>query len=66
VPGGDYTLEVRPETENNHGEVVAEFDVSVEGGTAYSTFATGYVEPSGEQPALGLLAAVDGRTGGDS
>jgi hypothetical protein len=63
VPGGEYTLELRPDTEDNDGDVVAAFDVRVEGGRAYSTFATGYLDPSGEQPAFDLLAAVDGRTG---
>ncbi|MDS0473716.1 DUF4397 domain-containing protein [Natrinema sp. 1APR25-10V2] len=46
VPGGEYTLEVRPATENNDGEVVATFDVAPEAGTVYTAFAVGYLEPS--------------------
>ncbi|MEM4782527.1 MAG: DUF4397 domain-containing protein, partial [Halalkalicoccus sp.] len=42
VPEGAYTLEVRPADEE---EAVAEFDVEVAAGTAYSAFAVGYVEP---------------------
>ncbi|WP_327052071.1 DUF4397 domain-containing protein [Halomicrococcus gelatinilyticus] len=45
VPAGDYTLEVRPATEDDDGEVVAEFDVSLEGGTVYTAFAAGYLNP---------------------
>lgn len=61
VPAGDYTLEVRPATEDNDGEVVTTFDVSVEGGTAYSAFAAGYLSPD-EAPAdvpFDLLVAAD-------
>lgn len=50
VPGGEYTLEVRPATENNDGDVVAAFDVAPESGTVYSAFAVGYLEP-GSAPA---------------
>ncbi|QCC58279.1 DUF4397 domain-containing protein [Natrinema thermotolerans] len=50
VPGGDYTLEVRPATETNDGDVVATFDVAPEGGNVYSAFAVGYLEP-GSAPA---------------
>lgn len=45
VPAGSYTLEVRPATENNDGEVVATFPVDVEAGTVYSALAIGYLEP---------------------
>ncbi|OAQ51771.1 hypothetical protein HTG_15425 [Natrinema mahii] len=45
VPGGDYTLEVRPATETNDGDVVATVDVAPEGGSVYSAFAVGYLEP---------------------
>ena len=45
VPAGDYTLEVRPATEDDDGEVVAEFDVSLEGSTVYTAFAAGYLNP---------------------
>ena len=40
-----YTLEVRPATEDNDGDVVATFDVEPEAGTVYSAFAVGYLEP---------------------
>ncbi len=42
VPGGSYTLGVRPA---GGEETVAEFDVEVAGGTVYSAFAVGYLEP---------------------
>ncbi|MFU8869066.1 DUF4397 domain-containing protein [Natronococcus sp.] len=45
VPAGEYTLEVRPATEDNDGDVVAEFDVAPEAGNVYSAFAVGYLEP---------------------
>ncbi|TYL40251.1 hypothetical protein CV102_01325 [Natronococcus pandeyae] len=45
VPAGDYTLEVRPATECNDGDVVAEFDVSPGAGNVYTAFAVGYLEP---------------------
>jgi len=50
VPGGDYTVQVRPDTESNDGEVAAEFDVSLEGGQVYTAFAAGYLNPA-EAPA---------------
>jgi hypothetical protein len=46
VPGGEYTLEVRPATETNDGDVVGTFDVAPEGGSVYTAFAVGYLEPS--------------------
>jgi len=45
VPGDDYTLEVRPATETNDGDVVATFDVAPESGSVYTAFAVGYLEP---------------------
>jgi hypothetical protein len=45
VPAGDYTLQVRGDTESNDGDVVAEFDVSVAGGEVYTGFAAGYLSP---------------------
>lgn len=61
VPAGDYTLEVRPATADNDGEVVTTFDVSVQGGTVYSAIAAGYLSADDEpadQP-FDLLVAVD-------
>lgn len=48
VPAGDYTLQIRGDTEGNDGDVAAEFDVSVEGGQVYSAFAAGYLTPDDE------------------
>ncbi|MFH5798894.1 DUF4397 domain-containing protein [Haladaptatus sp. CMAA 1911] len=46
VPAGDYTLEVRPATANDSGEVLKTFDVSLNDRTAYSAFAAGYANQS--------------------
>ncbi|PSP41792.1 hypothetical protein BRC68_13990 [Halobacteriales archaeon QH_6_64_20] len=46
VPPGSYTLDIRATTEDNTGPIMASYDVSVEGGTAYSAFAAGYVTPA--------------------
>ena len=60
VPAGDYTLEVRGDTEENDGDVVGEFDVSLAGGAAYTAFAAGYLEPDDEaDPAFDLLVTQD-------
>ncbi|MFC4544161.1 DUF4397 domain-containing protein [Halosolutus amylolyticus] len=45
VEAGEYTLEVRPATDGNDGDVVATFDVATEAGGVYSAFAVGYLEP---------------------
>ncbi|WP_232701522.1 DUF4397 domain-containing protein [Halobacterium wangiae] len=45
VPEGDYTVEIRAASEDNDGEVVTTADVSLEGGTAYSAIAAGYLNP---------------------
>ncbi|AGN01394.1 hypothetical protein L593_07235 [Salinarchaeum sp. Harcht-Bsk1] len=50
VPAGDYTAEIRPATEGNNGTVVTTVDVSLEGETAYSAWALGYLNPD-EAPA---------------
>jgi hypothetical protein len=61
VPAGTYTLEVRPATADNDGEVVDTFQVTVEGGTVYSAVAAGYLSPDDEpsDAAFDLLVAVD-------
>ncbi|WP_266077698.1 DUF4397 domain-containing protein [Haladaptatus caseinilyticus] len=46
VPAGDYTLEVRPATANDDGEVVGTFNVTLNESTAYSAFAAGYINPA--------------------
>ena len=48
VPAGDYTLQVRGDTDGNDGSVVAEFDVSLAGGQVYTAFASGYLSPDDE------------------
>jgi hypothetical protein len=46
VPAGNYTAQVRAAAPENDGPVVAEVDVSLEGETAYSALALGYLEPA--------------------
>jgi hypothetical protein len=48
VPAGDYTLQVRGDTDSNDGDVVATSDVSLSGGQVYSVFAAGYLTPDDE------------------
>ncbi|SFL10318.1 protein of unknown function [Halogranum rubrum] len=62
VPAGEYTLEVRGDTEGNDGDVVATFDVAVEAGMSYTAFATGYLTPDDEPQdrAFDLVVAADG------
>lgn len=58
VPAGSYTLSVRPAS---GGESVATFDVTLDGGTAYSAFAVGYLDPANapaDEP-FDLLVAAD-------
>ncbi|ELZ13150.1 hypothetical protein C477_21860 [Haloterrigena salina JCM 13891] len=45
VPADTYTLEVRPATDANDGDVVATFDVEPDAGTVSSAFAVGYLAP---------------------
>jgi hypothetical protein len=73
VPAGDYTLQVRGDTEGNDGDVVAAFDVSLAGGSVSTAFAAGYLSPD-DEPAdtpFDLLLAEDvagmgGGTGGEA
>jgi hypothetical protein len=48
VPSNDYTLEVRGDTDGYDGDVVADFDVSLDGGSVYTAFAAGYLSPDDE------------------
>nr|WP_245180648.1 DUF4397 domain-containing protein [Halomicroarcula amylolytica] len=48
VPAGDYTVQIRGDTEGNDGDIVADFDVSLAGGQAYTAFAAGYLSPDDE------------------
>ncbi|PSP80756.1 DUF4397 domain-containing protein [Halobacteriales archaeon QS_4_69_225] len=59
VPAGDYTLEVRADTEENDGDIVGEADVSLDGGAAYTAFAAGYVEPDDDEPEFELIVTED-------
>jgi hypothetical protein len=70
VPAGEYTLQIRGDTEGNDGDVVASFDVSLAGGTVYTAFAAGYLTPD-DEPAdtpFDLLVSQDsgGMMGGES
>lgn len=61
VEPGEYTLEIRPASETNDGEVVATADVDLAAGTVYTIAAVGYLQP-GEAPAdvpFDLVPAVD-------
>ncbi len=65
VGAGDYTVEIRGDTESNDGDVVADFDVTLEDGMVYTAFAAGYLAPD-EAPgdkAFDLIVAQD--AGGD-
>jgi hypothetical protein len=46
VPGGEYTLEIRPATANNNGPIVTTVDVDLENGMTYTAFAAGYLDPA--------------------
>ena len=61
VEANDYTVEIRGDTESNDGDVVADFDVSLDGGTVYTAFAAGYLTPDDEpgDEAFDLLVAQD-------
>lgn len=61
VPAGDYTLDIRGDTEGNDGDVVADFDLSLAGGQVYTAFAAGYLTPDDEpaDTAFDLIVAQD-------
>jgi hypothetical protein len=61
VPAGDYTLEIRGDTESNDGDVVAAYDVSLAGGGVYTAFAAGYLSPDDDpgDAAFDLLLSED-------
>ncbi|WP_411963467.1 DUF4397 domain-containing protein [Haloferax sp. YSMS24] len=54
VPAGEYTLQIRGDTETNDGDVVAEFDVAPEGGRTYTAIAQGYLTPDDEPTDAGF------------
>lgn len=61
LPAGNYTLDVRVESETNDGEIVDSFDVSLEGGSTYTAFAIGYAaaENVTEEQAFTLFLSND-------
>jgi len=65
VPAGNYTLEVRPATADDDGEVVTTFDVSLEGNTVYTGVAAGYLSPDDEpvDNPFDLVVAADASAG---
>jgi len=44
VEAGDYTVRVRPETTNGDGKVIDDMELSLNGGTVYTAFASGYLD----------------------
>ncbi|WP_311171990.1 DUF4397 domain-containing protein [Halobellus ordinarius] len=65
VPAGEYTVQIRGDTESNDGDVVADFDLDLAGGGVYTAFAAGYLSPD-DEPAdtpFDLIVAQD--AGGD-
>lgn len=64
LPAGDYTLDVRVESESNDGEIVESFDVSLASETSYTAFAIGYVgENASADRAFTLLLSEDDGAG---
>ncbi|QCC52972.1 DUF4397 domain-containing protein [Halapricum salinum] len=61
VEANDYTVQIRGDTDSNDGDVVADFDVSLNGGTVYTAFAAGYLTPDDEpaDESFDLLVAQD-------
>jgi predicted RNA-binding protein len=64
VPGGDYTVQVRGDTEGNDGDVVADTDVSLAGGQVYTVFAAGYLTPDDEPADVPFQFVLAQDTGG--
>ncbi|MEF8819982.1 MAG: DUF4397 domain-containing protein [Haloferacaceae archaeon] len=66
VPAGDYTVQLRGDTEANDGDVVASYDLNLAGGQVYTAFAAGYLTPDDEpaDTAFDLLVARDTGGGG--
>jgi hypothetical protein len=58
VEANDYTAQVRPDTMENDGEVVYDADVSLNGGTVYTAFASGYLSPDDEPTDEGFELTV--------
>lgn len=48
VPANTYTVQIRGDTMENDGDIVADFDLELSGGQVYTAFATGYLSPDDE------------------
>jgi len=61
IQANDYTVEIRPDTESNDGDVVHDEDLSLNGGTVYTVFAAGYLTPDDDpsEEAFDLVVAQD-------
>jgi hypothetical protein len=59
VEAGDYTVQVRPETTNGDGEVVYDRDVSLDGGSVYTAFASGYLDAGAADASFELTVVRD-------
>jgi len=58
VPAGNYTLTVAPADAAGLGELVLQRNVSLDGGTAYTAVAFGFLEPRAIPDAFPLIAAT--------
>ncbi len=54
----DYTVQVRPDTMDNDGDVVYDADVSLNGGTVSTAFASGYLSPDDDPTDEGFELTV--------
>ncbi|PSP93050.1 DUF4397 domain-containing protein [Halobacteriales archaeon QS_4_62_28] len=61
VESDGYTVEVRSDTESNDGEVVYDEDISFNGGSVYTVYATGYLTPDDDpsEETFDLVVAKD-------
>jgi hypothetical protein len=61
VPAGEYTVEVRPDTDDDDGPVVFETTLPVETGNIYTVFAVGYLTPDDDptDEGFGLVPVLD-------
>jgi hypothetical protein len=64
VPGGDYSLEIRGDTESNDGEVVSTNPVTLEAGEVYTAAAVGYLTPDDDPTETGFGLVLEQDTGG--
>ncbi|HKL28878.1 MAG TPA: DUF4397 domain-containing protein, partial [Natrialbaceae archaeon] len=55
VPAGEYTVEIRGDTETNDGDVVASFDLALGAGGVYTAFAGGYLASDDDDRAFDLF-----------